>query len=303
MGVVVNALLAAMKLVMGTLVGSPALLADGFHSLGDLVSGALSWVTWRWAQEPPDEDHHYGHGKLEALAAATVGGMLLVTGVGLIWSAFEGSHAEYARIEMFGALGVAILSVIANEMLTRVFKRGAQEFLSPTLEALARDNRSDMLSSVLVVVGVAASALGHTWVESLVAGVIGVFVIVMGLGSLKEGFDVLTDRVADPGLRDRLKDIAESVDGVHGVQLVLIHPLGRRVRVEVELSVDGDLPVRKGHAIAHDVEDRVTREVEEVVEVSVHVNPAGEDHDLHGPTPFRPEAPPDGTRESIDTPS
>ena len=59
-----------------------ALLADGFHSLGDLVTGALSWVTWRWAQEPPDDDHHYGHGKLEALAAAVVGGMLIVTGVG-----------------------------------------------------------------------------------------------------------------------------------------------------------------------------------------------------------------------------
>jgi cation diffusion facilitator family transporter len=303
MGVVVNALLAGLKLATGFLVGSPALLADGFHSLGDLVSGALSWVTWRWAQEPPDEDHHYGHGKLEALAAATVGGMLLVTGVGLIWQGFHGEPAEYAQIEMLGALGVAVLSVVANEMLTRIFKRGAKEFLSPTLDALARDNRSDMLSSVLVVVGVAASALGYTWVESLVAGVIGVFVIVMGLGSLKEGFDVLTDRVADPGLRDRLKTIAEDVDGVDGVQLVLIHPLGRRVRAEVELSVDGDLPVRKGHAIAHDVEDRVTREVEEVVEVSVHVNPAGEDHDHHGPGCFRSEGPTQGPSESIDTPS
>jgi cation diffusion facilitator family transporter len=266
-------LLAVGKLVAGLLTGSGALIADGWHNLADMLTGLVAWVSFRYASRPPDEDHHYGHGNAEALAGAFVGLVLVVTGVGVIWQAWTLRAVVEGGARGGAALAVAVLSIVVNELLARRSYRLGAELSSHGLVALARDSRADALTSLLVVVGVAGSLLGSRWAEPIVTGAIGGWIIVMGLKSGLEGFDVLMDRVPDPRLRRGVRAAAQAVEGVVGVQEIRIHPLGTHHHVEMEISVDARLTVAEGHRIAHAVEAAVKTAVEQVTEVHVHVNP------------------------------
>lgn len=271
---IVNLLLAILKIIGGTVSNSPSLLADGYHSIADLATNLIAWLGFRVAAQPPDEDHHYGHGKAEAAAAAFVGTALVAVAIAVLWESVGGRAQAYEGIQGTVALGAAVISLLGNEWLVRVTMRSAHELDSHALRALARDNRSDSLTSVLVIGGVGAALLGIEWVEPIATAVIGLFIGAMGLKSLSEGFDVLMDRVTDPEMRGRIEGSAGEVAGVVEVEDVLIHPLGSRFRVEMEVSVDGALSVRKGHEIAHEVESAVKHSEQRVVHVAVHVNPA-----------------------------
>lgn len=266
-------LLAAGKLVAGLATGSGVLIADGWHNLADLLTGFVAWLGFRYAQTPPDEDHHYGHGNAEAVAGMFVGFVLLTTGAGVLWQAWAVRAIVEPGVRGALALVAAVASILINEVLARGSFRLGRELSSQGLVALGRDSRADALSSVLAVVGIAGSLAGSRLAEPVVTAGIGVWILVMGWRSAKDGFDVLMDRVGDPELRTRVAQAAENVEGLVGVQEVRVHPLGTHLRVDMQISVDGKLSVEDGHAIAHRVEDAVRQAIEEVTEVHVHVNP------------------------------
>jgi cation diffusion facilitator family transporter len=265
--------LAAIKLMGGLWAGSPALLADGVHSLSDGVTSLAGLLSFRWAGKPADEDHHYGHGKAEALAAAFVGLVLVTAGVLLIIDALVGEDPRYERSRGILAMSVAGVSVVVNAWLHRLAASTGRDLQSPSLMALARDCYSDALASVLVIIGVGCAMADLPRAEILAAGVIGGLILFMGLKTLRGATDILMDRVPDPNLRADITATVRLVEGVEGVERVGIHPLGHQLRVDMEISVDGDLSVRKGHAIAHKVEETIIASETRVVEVAVHVNP------------------------------
>jgi cation diffusion facilitator family transporter len=272
-GLAVNMALAAIKLMGGWVAGSPALLADGVHSLSDGVTSLAGLLSFRWAGKPADEDHHYGHGKAEALAAAFVGLVLVTAGVLLIIDAMVGEDPSYERKKGILAMSIAGVSVVVNAWLHRLAASTGRDLQSPSLMALARDCYSDALASVLVIIGVGCAMADLPRAEILAAGVIGGLILFMGLKTLRGATDILMDRVPDPNLRADITATVRLVEGVEGVERVGIHPLGHQLRVDMEISVDGDLSVRKGHAIAHKVEETIIASETRVVEVAVHVNP------------------------------
>lgn len=278
LSLVVNGLLAAMKLAAGFLFASPALIADGWHSLADTISSAIAWIGFRLGNEPADEDHHYGHGSLEALSGLIIGLILAVGGGALVLDSLVAAVADTdAELPAHGgealAMTVAVISILANLGLARVTGRAAKRIGSLSLQALTWDNLGDALSSLVVLAAIGLRAAGYPRLELFVAGAIGVLIAAMGLRSVRAGFDVLMDRVSDPTLRLAIADTARAVDRVRGVQSVRIHPLGSDVRVDLEISVDGHLTVTEGHAIAHSVEDAIREERPVVTDVHVHVNP------------------------------
>ncbi len=274
-GVLVNALLALLKIAGGLLSGSPALTADGYHSLADLTTNAVAWLSFRIAERPADADHHYGHGKAEALAAVFVGAVLVIGGVSVVWEGFHLERPDYQGWEASLALSFAAGSMLVKLWLARVTGRTAKLMSSQVLAALTRDNRSDALTSFLVILALGGSLIHLGWAEAVVTAGIGVFIASMGVSSIRESADVLMDRMTDPELRSRVESVASSIPGVRAVDLVRIHPLGAHVHVDMEVAVDGDLSVRKGHEIAHAVERAVTQAEEHVVQVTVHVQPSG----------------------------
>jgi len=273
MELVGNTVLALLKVMVGLAAGSRALVADGWHSFSDVAVGLATWGAHRFSLRPPDQDHHYGHGRAEALAGAGVGLVLLGGGVWVGVSAWTSEAVLQEGPAFWGALAVAVASVAGNLFLAWFSHRVGRSHQSQVLLALSRDDGSDALSSVLVVAGLVGSRIGWTWAEPVVGTAIGCLIVWMGWHSVREGVDVLMDRVDDPELRAELERRAAEVMGVKGVQSVRIHPLGARVRVDMEISVDGELTVEDGHAIAHRVEAAVTGSLAHVEEVHVHVNP------------------------------
>ena len=174
------------------------------------------------------------------------------------------------------ALGVGVASGAVKLWLAIHTSRIGNELRSLSLVAVSRDNMADALVGILVPLAIGCSLLGLPWVENGTAVVIGLWIGWMGIASIREGLDVLMDRITDPGLRSRLSETAGSVAGVRGVQRVRVHPLGSSLRVDMEISVDGEESVSVGHRIAHAVENAVVAAHAHVVEVNVHVNPAQE---------------------------
>jgi cation diffusion facilitator family transporter len=273
----VNLGLAAAKIAVGLAAGSPSLVAHGVENAADLLSNVLAWVGQRIALRPPDEDHHYGHGNAEALTAVGIGVIILVGGLGVAFGAATGRMAGGDAESPQGlalALAVAALSAIACEALARYDARAAAALSSPILKALARDKRSDALTSLIVMAGISGTYLGLDLAETVIAVGVGLWICAIGGRSISEGLDILMDRVPDIALREQLRASACAVAGVEAVDEVRIHPLGTVCRVEMEISVAGGLSVSEGHHIAHEVEDSITRSHGRIVQVAVHVNPA-----------------------------
>ena len=268
-----NVGLAVTKLVVGTLAGSRALVADGWHSLSDIVTNGGAWLVHRFARREPDDDHHFGHAKAEAFAGLAIGAALVAGGAAVIWSASVSRAELEPGWRGWLALAVAVLSIAVNVGLAWVTYDAGRGAQSQGLLALARDNGSDALGGVLVVGGILGAKLGLGWTEPFAAILIGGLIIVMGWRSAAEGFDVLMDRVSDPELRAALRASAASVEAVRGVQRVRVHPVGDGYVADMEISVDGALTVDEGHRIAHLVESAVTEAHLPVKEVHVHVNP------------------------------
>jgi cation diffusion facilitator family transporter len=266
-----NLALVALKLGVGWISGSRALLADGWHSLSDVATNGGAWLAHRFSHRAPDADHHYGHGKAEAFSGLVVGLILLGGGVFVSVSSWSSTARLDPGWKGWLALSVAGISILTNIWLAVVSQRAARETQSQGLAALARDNASDALGSVLVILGILGSRGGLAWAEPTAAIGISGLILWMGWRSVVDGSHVLMDR-SDPELRHALRTSALRVGEVRGVQSVRVHPLGAGFTVDMEISVDGSLTVAEGHRIAHDVETAVTTAHAHVMGVHVHVN-------------------------------
>ena len=179
LSLVTNAVLAALKLAAGALLGSPALVADGWHSFADTISSAVAWIGYRLGKEPADDDHHYGHGNLEALAGLLVGLGLVSGGAWILWCSLRGEREELAESGSGLAMTVALISVVVNLGLASVTHRASKRVGSLSLRALTLDNLGDAISSLIVLVAIFLRGAGYPAVELFVAGAIGVVIAAM----------------------------------------------------------------------------------------------------------------------------
>ncbi|MFW5693803.1 MAG: cation diffusion facilitator family transporter [Alkalispirochaeta sp.] len=279
-GAAVNILLSAVKLTVGIFATSGALVADGVHSLSDLVTDAAVLLGLRAARRPPDTNHAYGHGRYETLAALFVGAMLVAAAGGILlhsWSRIAGAVAgETLRSPRPAAISVAAASIVAKEMMFHVTRRIGQRSGSPALVANAWHHRSDALSSVATLVGVGGAALlGSEWniLDPAAAGIVACMIAWVGvktaLGALRE----MTDHALPQSDHAAIKRIVLSVPGASDPHNLKTRRLGSDVSIEVHFRVNGDISVNDGHDIASEVESRIRREFGASSTIITHVEP------------------------------
>ena len=275
-GSLVNLLLVGIKLAAGVLGGSAALVADAIHSLSDLASDLVVLVGYRVGRLPEDEDHPYGHGKVETLATVSVGVMLVAVGVGMGWAAVSDLAAgEYEAPPGVVALGAAALSVVVKEALYRYTARVARDADSRLLLANAWHHRSDALSSVAALVGVAGARWGWPWMDPAAAGVVCVFVVKVGWDLGFRAVRDLVDSSPEPDLLEELERVIRSVEGVRGFHDLKARRLGKDILVDVDVEVDPELNVIQGHDVAREVRSALLHRVRNVRDAMVHVEPLG----------------------------
>jgi len=272
LGLAANVLLAVMKLVVGTVAHSAALVADGLNSTGDVLATAIGLFGYRFGQRPADSNHPFGHGNAESVAGLMIGGILLATGVIV---AIEGVRALLAGprgAPESVAVVVALVTAATKEGLYRMTSRVGRHLNSPALLASAADHRADVLIALTVAAGIAGSRLGLPWLDPLAAIGVGLWIVRLAVEPIRTNLGVLMDE-APPGVAEEVAAAAAAHPGVRRVDLARIHPLGPYFVVDMEIAVDPELSLREAHTIAHAVEARVRDRVEHVREVRIHVNP------------------------------
>jgi len=234
------------KAVVGVMTGSLAVLSEAAHSLIDFFATVMTYFAVRISGKPADEEHHYGHGKVESITALAETALLFVLCGVVIWEAgqrlFAGhGHAVEATLLAFA---VIIVSIVVDFFRARLLYRVAHETASEALEADALHFSSDMWSSIAVLIGLGAVALGYPWADSAAALVVALFVCLAGWRLGRRTIESLTD-TAPPGAAATVTRAAERVRGVVGVERVRVRPVGDKIFVEVIVAVSRTLPLLK----------------------------------------------------------
>jgi len=285
-GAVVNVLLAVLKIVGGKLSGSIALVADGVHSLSDLLTDLVVIVGVSLGERPPDDSHPYGHGRFETLASIIVALSLVGVGVYLAWEAASSMLAHHEQTYPGLAMVVlALVSIAAKEAIYRVTRRVARRTKSPAVLANAWHHRSDALSSVAVLLGGAAGLLGLPHGDHVAGIVVGIMVVIAGGKIAYDEVCEILEQGVDKTMLARIQAVLDRHPEVRSWHKLRTRRLGREVFADVHVLVEPDLSVRQGHAIADEVEAELRTATKDPVNISIHIEPFDEDGADHSLPP------------------
>jgi cation diffusion facilitator family transporter len=289
-GAIVNCLLAASQIIFGIIGHSQALLADGFHTLSDLLSDFIVLFAIRQSSQAADEDHPYGHGRIETLATVLLGFLLVGAGLGIGYRGIASILiAKQSNPELITLL-FAALAIVAKESLYHYTIRAAKRIRSSLLESNAWHHRSDALSSIVVLIGISTQLLGIPYMDAVAAVVVAIMIIIMGYRLARNAFAELIDTSLDIELVDQVKCLIEGNQCVREIHSLRSRSMGGLGYVDAEILVNPRLTVSEAHYIAFSLEQAIKDEFSQIIDVSIHVDPLTESgHDSVTDLPPRAE--------------
>jgi cation diffusion facilitator family transporter len=268
-----NALVAALKLVHGTLTHTLSLRADGFHSLTDGGNNLLGLVGVWWSLRPPDSRHPYGHQKMEVLAASAVGVSLILVAWNVLGHAIERfQHVGPGPQPTLATIVILTTTLLANLFVARYEARRGRELSSAFLESDAAHTRSDVLVTLGVMFTVGAVHLGHAWVDWAFSCAIAVFILVTGVRVVSRNLDYLMDAAQlDEGL---VRGIVGRVPGVASSHKIRTRGTPGAIRIDLHIQIARHLNVAQAHEVTHWAIDALKTQLDGVDDVVVHTEPA-----------------------------
>ncbi len=291
--IVTNTLLTVAQVVVGLFANAFSLVADAAHTLSDLITDLMVLLAGRRSAHPADQDHPYGHARIETVTTLVLGSVLTAVGIGFLWSSGVRLQ-DMGRVPELhpAALAMAVLTLIAKEGLFRFSLAAARRLRAPVLEANAWHARSDAASSLVVAAGIGGSLAGYPFLEPLAAAVVGFLIMRMGI---KLAWNSVRELI-DTGLPDeelkRLRRTIADTPGVIGLHEMRTRRMAGRVLCDAHVQVDPRITVSEGHRVSDAVYLRVRSAHPEVQDVLVHIDPE-DDGELQavppGPLPERAE--------------
>lgn len=290
-GAVLNLVLSVAKILTGWLAHSQALIADGIHSLSDLLSDGLVWYAAKHGAKDADADHPYGHGRFETLGALAVSALLALVAIGIAWDAIDRLfNPERLLVPEWPVLLVAALSVLGKEWIYQLTRRLGKKLRSNLLMANAWHHRSDAISSIVVFVAAAGALAGLEDLDAVAAVIVAVMIGKVAWGLAAEGLRELVDTGLDEDRLEVIRDKILEVDGVIALHQLRTRQAGGQALADVHILVSPRISVSEGHHIAERVHKKLETEVPEIADVVVHIDP--EDDETAAPClhlPLRPQ--------------
>lgn len=275
-GMAVNIVLAIVKIVTGIVGNSYALIADGIESTTDIVSSLVVWTGLKISSLPPDDDHPYGHGKAESIAGMVVALALLAAAVFIGVQSLREIITPHHAPAWYTLLVLALVIGTKETLYRFVFKVG-DELTSTAVKGDAWHHRSDAITSAAAFIGISIALIGGKGYESADdwAAMLACAVIVFnGYRIFRAALGEIMDAAVPSPIQMEIRELSASVSGVVRVEKCRTRKSGLGLFVEIHVEVDGDLTVRRGHEIAHDVSNRLKSSALSVQDVTVHVEPA-----------------------------
>mgnify|MGYP003623520608 CR=1 FL=1 len=272
-----NVALSLFKLAAGLFGRSAAMLSDAVHSLSDVFSTVIVMIGVKLANKEADKDHPYGHERMESVAAILLAAILFATGIGIggqgVTALFDSGRTAPA-IPGVVALVAAILSIIVKEAMYWYTRAAAKQINSGAMMADAWHHRSDALSSIGSFAGILGARMGFPWMDSLACLVICLFIVKASVDIFRDAVGKMVDKACDADTQEKICEIIQEQENVVAIDQLKTRLFGDKAYVDVEISVDGTLPLNAGHAVAHHVHDAVETAFPNVKHCMVHVNPA-----------------------------
>lgn len=277
--VTVNLVLSLLKLLAGIFANSGAMISDAIHSASDVFSTFIVMIGVNVSSKASDEEHQYGHDRLECVASIVLAVILAITGVGIGISGAEkilGTGDTKLEVPGLFALFAAVLSILVKEWMYWYTRGAAKKINSGALMADAWHHRSDALSSIGALIGIAGARLGYPVLDPIASVVICIFVIKASYDIFKDAIDKMVDKSCDEETEEKIRTLIRAQEGVIRVDLLRTRLFGAMMYVDVEIACDGTKPLAETHAIAERVHDAIEAEFPTVKHCMVHVNPAEE---------------------------
>ena len=273
--IIANVVLAAFKLVAGILAHSSAMLSDAIHSASDVFSTFVVMIGIKIASKEPDEEHPYGHERMECVAAIILATILCITGLGIGKNALEFITGNSSEVSVPGMLALiaAIVSIIVKEAMFWYTRHYAKMIDSGALMADAWHHRSDALSSIGAFIGIIFARMGYVMMDSIACLVICVFIVKAAYDIFKDAIDKMVDKSCSLEVEAEIRTIVMSVDGVKGIDSLSTRLFGNKMYVDLEIRADGEKTLNETHEIAEAVHDSIEAQFEKVKHIMVHVNP------------------------------
>ncbi len=274
--IVGNILLSLFKALAGIVANSGAMISDAIHSASDVFSTIVVIIGIRLSGKESDKEHPYGHERMECVAAILLATILAATGLFIGWSAVEKiTVQDDSALAVPGilALVAAVVSIAVKEAMFWYTRAGAKKIDSGALMADAWRHRSDALSSIGALVGIAGARMGYPILDAIASLVICIFIEKAAIDIFKDAINKMVDKACDDETEHEMYECVMKNESVRGVDLLRTRTFGNKIYVDIEIRVDGKLTLWEAHAIAESVHDSVETEFSKVKHIMVHVNP------------------------------
>lgn len=274
--VIWNLLLSAGKLFAGIFANSGAMISDAVHSASDVFSTIIVMIGVKISGKDSDNDHPYGHERLECVAAIILATVLAATGIGIGYGAVVKIIAGDYNVEMPGilALVAAVVSILVKELMFWYTRYYAKQIDSSALMADAWHHRSDSLSSIGALIGIIGARLGFWIMEPLASVVICIFIEKAAYDIFMDAVNKMVDKSCDDETMEKIKACAMNIPGVENIDLLRTRVFGNKIYVDMEIAADGNKTLDETHAVAERVHNAIEQEFPKVKHIMVHVNPA-----------------------------
>ena len=268
-----NICVSGAKIAYGYVSHSVSITADGFHSMFDGVSNIVGFIGIYFASNPPDEEHPYGHRKIETIFTIFIGVMMSLTCFEIFKQVYESTKSEPKVSVTTESFLIMTLTLGINIFVTRFERKKGRQLNSEFLIADAQHTKSDIYATVGVIAGLILIRLGFTRADTIVGAIVGILVARAGIRILREAADVLADRSQVDA--QQIKEIVCGIDNVVDCHRVRTRGTNGHIFIDLHVTVKPDISVSDGHKIAHIAEEKIKRNIKAVVDVVVHIEPLG----------------------------
>ncbi len=271
--IIINVVLSGVKIAAGIIGKSNAMLADGIHTLSDVLTTFVVIAGLKISSKEADKKHPYGHEKYEPVFAKLLSILLGATGIFIGYKGIMILKSGDIQIPGRIALIAALISIVTKEGMYWYTVKIAKKIKSLSMEADAWHHRSDALSSIGTFVGILGARMGFEILDPIAAIIVSVFIIKVGVDLYIKSVKGLVDEAADDETIDRIRELIFSVEEVKDIKNMKTRIFGNKIYVDIEIYVDGNISVKKGHEIAEKVHDLIEGKLEDVKHCMIHVEP------------------------------
>ncbi|MBU4140884.1 MAG: cation diffusion facilitator family transporter [Candidatus Omnitrophica bacterium] len=272
-GLFTNIALTIFKFFAGIVGLSRAMVADAMHSFSDILTTGIAYIGICVGERPADEDHPYGHGNAETIAASLVSLIIFIIGIWVgILAMLAVIRGEF-RTPLNIALLAAVVSIVVKEALFRYTIKVGRISNSPAVVADAWHHRSDAYSSVAALIGIGGARISFLYLDPVAGLVVSGFIVKIALKLIRSNIGIIMDERPHSAFINRIKALARKTEGVKKIDSIKVHRRGSKFTVDLEVAVDSGITVDEGHRIASNVRTKLLEGMQNIGDVMVHVNP------------------------------